>query len=354
VNDQLFCAKFKQTNSYVATRMNKRIMLKTMCLYVPNRNHPVRFFAEKRADTKEYLNKVNFFRQFLQMYGRQAVRDALSHPEDIQFHAIHVHTQAKNKGIIPEILSIAQERNIPIKFHSDEKKLMILSKAKNAAMVQGVVADVKLARKDMNITVSAFINEIKDNNADNKIIGMLALDSVMTPKNIGVILRTVAASGIDACLLPAETEGQVPVTHPEVIRTSTGSAFRARIVRCERRKKMKTALCELVDELNAFVLLLMPPNKSQRDNNILDLFELKHDQMLLKEYSLVVYVIGSETDGISRDITELCCDERYGQNFKQIQIPMTSSVESLNASVVAALCCYEHHQIAKKRNNSVI
>jgi len=148
---------------------------------------------------------------------------------------------------------------------------------------------------------------------------VLLLDEIEDPHNFGAILRSAAAAGITAVLVPKHR--QAPVT-AAVFKTSAGTAGRIPIVRAGN---LNQAILELKE--NGFW--------------IAGLDTRSHSTLWEMETTVpMAFVIGSEGSGIRKRTMEHC-DFHY-------TIPMSNGVESLNASVSAALVCYEW----RRRQNS--
>jgi TrmH family RNA methyltransferase len=141
---------------------------------------------------------------------------------------------------------------------------------------------------------------------------VLILHKINNPANIGAILRTAEAAGVDAAIL---TENSAAAFAPKSLRAAAGSAFRlsvwekaefAAAIRFCREREIKIACAELAAEKTHFEI------------------DWRGSRALL---------IGSEAHGLTADEIALC-DER-------LKIPMKSPVESLNAAVAAGVILFE-------------
>jgi 23S rRNA (guanosine2251-2'-O)-methyltransferase len=138
----------------------------------------------------------------------------------------------------------------------------------------------------------------------------LVLDGITNPANVGMILRTATAAGIDAVVVP--TAG-VADLGPLVVKASAGVAFRAPIVRARTAAE---GVAALRDEHGYRIYGVDP----------------RGDRSLFDDAAFAArsaFVIGGEHEGYSVDV-----DER-------VSIPLTSGVESLNAAVAAGVLCFE-------------
>lgn len=140
---------------------------------------------------------------------------------------------------------------------------------------------------------------------------LLAFDGLTNSQNIGMIVRTAVATGIDGLLWP--TVG-VPWVNGLVVKASAGAVLRAPIVRCE---SLAEGLAGLQGAGFACVGL------DARAATALDAWTPPHR---------VAFCIGNETSGLSDAVRGLLDDT--------VGIPMTGGVESLNVAVAASLVCY--------------
>lgn len=144
---------------------------------------------------------------------------------------------------------------------------------------------------------------------------VVLLESVRDPSNLGAIVRSAAAFGIDTLLL---SEDCADIYNAKTVRASMGTLFGQRIVR-------------VPDFMDAIAAL-------QKHGRRVFAAALDHQAMQLGSFSLHVgdcVVIGNEGHGLS-DATVKACDA-------SVFIPMTDRAESLNAAVAAAILMWEFH-----------
>ena len=140
--------------------------------------------------------------------------------------------------------------------------------------------------------------------------GMLLLDGIQDPGNLGTILRTADALQIPVALLEGCAD---PYSH-KVVRASMGAVFRMEIMRTTWLEAQ--AACEAAG-ITVGVTALNDTAK--------DLREAPLDTMAV--------VIGSEGQGVRREILESA-----GQ---ALIIPMNPNCESLNAAIAAAIVMWQ-------------
>lgn len=235
----------------------------------------------------------------LYIFGRNTVRERIEHEAD-RMEKIFVRNSVTDNQLAA-IFNSASEHRIPIS-HVPGKKLYDMVGNVND---QGIVAQMSAASY---VGFGEWLNSVDTENYP----AVLLLDKIEDPGNFGAILRSAAAAGISAVLVPKHRQAPVNAT---VHKTSAGTAGRIPIVRAGN---LNQAIQKLKDEGFWLGALTMDGDDS--------LWSLEVDRPL-------AFVIGNEGSGISQKTLEHC-DYSF-------QIPMENRVESLNASVSAALMCYE-------------
>jgi 23S rRNA (guanosine2251-2'-O)-methyltransferase len=149
---------------------------------------------------------------------------------------------------------------------------------------------------------------------------LVALDGVTDPRNLGAVVRSAAAFGAHGVVVPERRAAGMTAT---AWRTSAGAAARvpvAQVTNLTRTLRRCQEEGYLVVGLDA--------------DGEMSLYELE------AAVGPIVVVVGSEGRGLSRLVGETC--------DLLVSIPMSSDVESLNASVAAAVTLAE---IARRRSS---
>ena len=171
------------------------------------------------SDRQEYQKKKQFFRDLLTIYGRKPVLEALEDPK-VNVFRLHLAESNKRDGIIRQISELAEQRGVEIAWH-ERKALSRISR--NGKQDQGVAADLQLPGYRAS-------SEISDATLQESMKCYIALDGVNNPQNLGMIIRSVAASGIDGLILPRKGTASLS---PLVIKASAGTAFQCPLFHCE-------------------------------------------------------------------------------------------------------------------------
>jgi len=143
--------------------------------------------------------------------------------------------------------------------------------------------------------------------------GMLLLDGIQDPGNLGTILRTADALDIPVLLLEGCAD---PYSH-KVVRSSMGAVFRTDIIQTNWEEAM--AACEKAG-ISIGVTALSDRAKDLRCSDLKNM----------------AVVIGSEGQGVRQEILENAGAE--------LIIPMNPHCESLNAAVAATIVMWQMKQ----------
>lgn len=159
------------------------------------------------------------------------------------------------------------------------------------------------------------LEDVVDNNKKQY---FLILDGLEDPQNLGAILRTADATNLDGIIIPKNHSVSLNAT---VAKVSVGAIEYAKVIQVSN---INNAIAYLKEKGFWIVGTKMDADKSYKD--------------LDADVSLAI-IIGSEGFGMSKLVAKNC--------DYTVSIPMSGHVNSLNASVSAALLMYE---IYHKRN----
>jgi RNA methyltransferase, TrmH family len=139
---------------------------------------------------------------------------------------------------------------------------------------------------------------------------ILIPDQIRDPGNLGTLLRTAAAAGVQAVLLPPETTDAFA---PKVVRSGMGAHFRLPI-----HSMTWEEIQQFCESANLRVYLADMEGQSCWEANLCQPLAL---------------VIGSEAEGASELAKHLA--------NQKISIPMSGMMESLNAGVAGSVLMFE-------------
>ena len=230
---------------------------------------------------------------------------------------------------VKKLLSSRSERRKQGLFVADGTKLLeeavkywpglqtvILSEGVEAQVPQGVRVvrvpeDVMVSISPMEAPQGAlFLGRLPEKTEFVPKKGMLILDGIQDPGNVGTILRTADAMDVPVVLL----EGCADPWSWKVIRSTMGAAFRVPVV--------QTSWEEVRDKCRAAGI---PIGVTALSDRAVDIRSADLSQMAL--------VIGSEGRGVRKEVLEAA--------DRELIIPMNAHCESLNAAIAAAIVMWE-------------
>ncbi len=172
--------------------------------------------------------------------------------------------------------------------------------------------------KDRSPDCILFVVEAKSMGIPENMTGerICILDSIQDPGNVGTIIRSAAALGIDRVIL----HDCADIYNPKVIRATMGAFF-----------KMSVSLCS---NLPKTITLLQGAGRRVLATALSEQGIALGDAPL---YPSDCPILGNEGHGISAAV--------IGQCDACIRIPMTDKTESLNASAAAAVLLWEYSKL---------
>ena len=139
------------------------------------------------------------------------------------------------------------------------------------------------------------------------------LFSLRDPSNLGAVIRSSVAFGIDHIILSSDC---ADIYSPKTVRSAMGSIYRVKVT--------------TVGDVKSFI------NAAQQNSRRVFAAELSERAVSLHDIKLNssdIVMIGNEGHGIDTDVSA-CCDG-------SVYIPISKKTESLNASVAAAIFMWE-------------
>lgn len=223
----------------------------------------------------------------MKVYGKNVLNEVLSNPKKVK--KLYITSNMKDERIMKSI------RENKIQFESVSKEAM-------DRMVKGNHQGIMAIIDDYTYT------DYKTMYNDSLVV---MLDHLEDPHNFGAIIRTCEAAGVQSIIIPKDRSVDINET---VMKTSTGALEYVNVARVNN----------LVKVMNDF-----------KDNGFF-VYGAEADGVSCKtcHYSdKVLLIVGSEGNGLSRLVRENC-DEI-------VSLPMKGHVNSLNASVAAAILIYD-------------
>ena len=145
----------------------------------------------------------------------------------------------------------------------------------------------------------------------------LSLYSLRDPGNLGAVIRSAVAFGVQHIVLSADS---ADIYNPKTVRAAMGTMFGVKIT--------------VVKDFESFV------RAAKECGRAVYAAELSYGARSIKEIDLTaedIFIIGNEGHGIPKEISSACTGSVY--------IPISEGVESLNASVAASVFMWEQNNL---------
>ena len=236
--------------------------------------------------------------------GRNPVTEALKYNSGSIKKIILLEDLSDNK--IKEIMRIAEKKHIKVELRNKKDFEKIIDrKDKSEGVSQGVIAETE---EYSYASLGGVLNKISAKDSSL----LLILDEIQDPHNLGAVIRTSAATGIDGIIITEKNSAKVNHT---VIKSSAGTANKIDIIQSK-------SIYKTIEQLkNSGFKVLGTTLKAGKS-----MYEINFKEK-------IAVVLGNEGEGIRKNILKLC-DEMF-------KIPVPGNVESLNVSVAAGVVLYE-------------
>lgn len=213
-------------------------------------------------------------------------------------------------GIVIRELYVCHELDLQGRggeLHDRDKKIQVFEVSK-AAFARIAYRDGSDGLVALAVPRNLKLNDLRLN--PNPLL--LILESVEKPGNLGAIMRTADAAGIDAVIV---CDPLTDIYNPNVIRSGVGCIFTRQVVTCTSNE----AICWLTDrKIKIFAAALTDQ-------------ALIYHQVDFKDPSAIV--MGTEATGLS--------DVWLEKSDARVIIPMKGIADSMNVSTSAAVLIFE-------------
>lgn len=230
--------------------------------------------------------------------GWRFVEEAIRRKAEIRQIYVCPEKEKENWSSLQDIL---HERRVPI-IEVDEKVLRKMSDTEEPQGIIAVVGAKNLTWSDLEI--------------DSQTV-LLIVDGIQDPGNLGTILRTALAAGVNQVCL---TTGTVDLYNPKVLRSTMGTVFGLKVLAdCSPQ--------DVVDFARSKGIKIMTG-------------DIEGDSLYETKFSLpLALVVGNEGNGLSEIFRS--------PELTRVTLPMSNEVESLNVAIATGIILYE---IARRKS----
>ncbi|RID86411.1 RNA methyltransferase [Peribacillus asahii] len=208
----------------------------------------------------------------------------------------HLVEEALKEQIVLEVI-VNQDMEMPAQFKIEETEVVYVKED-----VMKAICDTETPQG-----IAAVCEQQTVHFDDIPLGKLLLLDAVQDPGNLGTMIRTADAAGIDAVILG---EGCADVYNPKVVRATQGSLFHLPV--------MKANLSQFIDQLH------MPVYGTALEGGV------PFEQVEKSE--TFALLVGNEGQGVSKEL--------LAKTTKNLYIPIYGKSESLNVGIAAGILMY--------------
>ena len=224
----------------------------------------------------------------------------------------------KNEAI--DILFIAYSKSLLISTNGGQALLNRISSLKNVKVLEFEENVFKYMTDTVNtqgILVVMKIPKYSLENEENK--NIILLDKVQDLGNIGTIIRSCNAFGVDTILC---TSGTADVYSPKAVRATMGGILNVKIIYLDGIEKLN-----LLKKMGYKIA-----TTSLKTQNSIDSIDYNNKY---------IFVMGNEANGVSKEIIDI-------SDFV-VKIPMSEKIESLNVGVATSIILYEQYKKTSRK-----
>ncbi len=252
-------------------------------IYIESKDNNLFKFVKKLKE-RRFRDKENLFI----LEGLRLIEEAIRANMDIEYIIISKDYEDKFNDLLLEN-NISSNKIITL----SNNLFMQLASTENP---QGIIAVIKKNDKKKDLSGDFF----------------LICDKVQDPGNLGTIIRTAHAAGVDGIIL---TKGTVDIYNDKTIRSTMGSIFYVPI---------------FYDDKDFTII-----RNLKKDGFGLVATSLKESRNFFEEdlKGKIILAVGNEGNGISNELFELA--------DKKVKIPMPGGAESLNVSIATSIILFE-------------
>ncbi len=270
---------------------------------ISSRNNPTVKWAASLADKKGRAEHASFIAE-----GEKLSLEALRRHLPVSHIFI---TEGKEERILGLLRDFADESE-----YSDCQVFILsegaFSKISTEKAPQGIISVIKHLDffKNMDIIYKEDFFISSNERA-------LSLYSLRDPGNLGAVIRSAVAFGVQHIILSADS---ADIYNPKTVRAAMGTMFGVKV--------------SIVSDFASFI------EAAKANGRAVYAAELTEDAKSVRDIKLSsddIFIIGNEGHGIPGEISSLCTASVY--------IPISEGAESLNASVAAAVFMWEQNNI---------
>lgn len=216
--------------------------------------------------------------------------------------------ESKAHDLLPRLEGVDALESTAVSLLSDD----VFAKVSEEQAPEGIICIAKFPEKHVKKTDMALFESV----ASDKSRRMILLESVRDPGNMGTVMRTAAAFGIDTLVVSRDC---ADIYNPKTVRGAMGALFKMNIF-------VFDDICDAVEVL-------------KKSGRVVYAAALDKNAVRLDETEFALgdtVVIGNEGHGLSEGAINACS--------KSLYVPMEEGSESLNAAIAASVIMWSMYR----------
>ena len=268
---------------------------------ISSRNNPTVKWAASLADKKGRECEKCFIAE-----GEKLTLEALRRGLPVTHIFVNAEKDERINAILSEFEGDIRHENCRVIYLSESA----FSKISTEKAPQGIISVIKYLDFFRNLDII-----YKEDFFISRGERALSLYSLRDPGNLGAVIRSASAFGVKHIVLSSDS---ADIYNPKTVRAAMGTLFGVKIT--------------FVKDFTSFI------HAAKENGRNIYAAELSDGAKSVKEINLSgddIFIIGNEGHGIPKEISSICTSSVY--------IPISEGVESLNASVAAAVFMWEQN-----------
>ena len=268
---------------------------------ISSRNNPTVKWAASLTDKKGRESEKCFIAE-----GEKLTLEALRRGLPVTHIFVNAEKNERISALLSEFEGDERHEDLRVIYLSEGA----FSKISTEKAPQGIISVIKYLDFFRNLDII-----YKEDFFISKGERALSLYSLRDPGNLGAVIRSASAFGVKHIVLSSDS---ADIYNPKTVRAAMGTLFGVKIT--------------FVKDFASFI------QAAKENGRNVYAAELSDGAKSVKEIDLSgddIFIIGNEGHGIPREISSICTSSVY--------IPISEGVESLNASVAAAVFMWEQN-----------
>ncbi len=218
----------------------------------------------------------------------------------------------------------------------------VINAASDTVTPQGVVALVGIPNPYSFSAEEKSLTESSNGNGNKKTKFYLILDGISDPGNVGTLIRSAKATGIEAILLLPNC---CDVFNPKAVRSAMGSTFHVPICSFKSWDECYNVMSNFHVQGSEIFAATMEGSENYKSENGVQFESIPYYDINWHNPNSggKALIIGKEGTGLSEPV----CQAFSCGDIRTVHVPMEPGIESLNAAVCGSIIMFEYLRQSK-------